>query len=375
MSTKHEPLLFTPGPLTTSRTVKQSMLRDVGSRDAGFIEVIAEIRQRLLRLAATSQADGYEAVLLQGSGTYAVESVISSIVPPGKKLLVAVNGAYGERMLQIAARHGIATVAVRFHEYEPVDSDAVAEALERDASIAMVAVVHCETTSGVLNPIEAIGEVVRPHTARFFVDSMSAFGALPVSVGAAAIDFLAASSNKCIEGVPGFAFVICRREALEAGRGCARTVSLDLLAQWEGLEANGQFRFTPPTHALLAFRQALDELEAEGGVAGRGERYRRCHRRLVDGMKHLGFRTYLPPELQAPIITSFRFPVDASFRFDEFYDRLRRRGFVIYPGKVSQADCFRIGNIGGLRENDFDALLAAIEAVLREMRVTMSQDS
>jgi 2-aminoethylphosphonate-pyruvate transaminase len=359
--------LFTPGPLTTSRTVKQALLRDLGSRDAEFIELVARIRNRLLDLAEVSQAAGYECVLMQGSGTFVVEAVISSIMPRHGKLLVIINGAYGERIVAIAKRHGIETTTVRAEENALPDVAAVDRILAADPEIRMTAAVHCETTSGILNPIQEIGDAVHRHGGTYFVDSMSAFGAVPVNIPACHIDFLVSSANKCIEGVPGFGFAICRRAALLATEGSARTVSLDLLAQWQGLERDGQFRFTPPTHVLLAFHQALDELEAEGGVAGRGERYRANHEILLRGMRDLGFEEYVPRPLQGHIITSFRYPNDPRFEFEEFYHRLSEKGFVIYPGKVTGADCFRIGTIGRIFPCDITALLAAIREVCISM--------
>ncbi len=361
--------LFTPGPLTTSRTVKQSMLRDLGSRDAEFIDTVRRVRESLLRVAGVSRDAGWEAVLMQGSGTFGIEAVISSVVPRDGKLLVVINGAYGERIARIASVHGIETVALRCAEDTTPRRADVEAALRKNDGVTDVAIVHCETTTGILNPVESIGEAVREHGVTYHVDSMSAFGALPLDLDAAGVDYLVSSANKCIEGVPGFSFVICRRQALLASEGRARTLSLDLLAQWRGLEANGQFRFTPPTHAILAFERALAELEAEGGVAARGARYAANQRCLVGGMRALGFREYLAPELQGPIITSFRYPEDPRFDFEDFYARLNERGFVIYPGKVSDADCFRIGSIGRLFESDVRALLAAIGATLADMGV------
>ena len=365
--TPGDKLLFTPGPLTTSATVKQAMLCDLGSRDGEFLAAIRDVRHGLLQLAGVSQELGYETVPLQGSGTYAIEAVISSAIPTTGKLLVAANGAYGERMAKIAEVHGIAVEVLRFPEASPVETCAIDECLRGDAAITHVAIVHCETTSGVMNPIAQVGEVVAAAGRGYIVDSMSAFGAVPLDVRECRADFLVSSANKCIEGVPGFAFAICRREALASCRGQARSLTLDLEAQWRGLEANGQFRFTPPTHALLAFRQALIELEEEGGVEGRAERYGQNHACLREGMARLGFQEFVPAEHQGPIITSFLYPQDAGFEFERFYDGLNRRGFVIYPGKVTDADCFRIGNIGRLFLSDMEALLTAIAETMEEM--------
>ncbi len=363
--------LFTPGPLTTSLTVKLAMARDLGSRDGEFIGIVRQIRQELLELAGVSQRDGYEAVLMQGSGTFGVEAVVSSVIPANGKLLVCINGAYGERIEKMAQIHRIPTVVVRTAEDELIDPAAVDRALLADPAVTDVAIVHCETTSGVINPIEAVGKVVRRHGKTYFVDSMSAFGAIEFDFRAAEIDYLVSSANKCIEGVPGFSFGICRRSALESTAGRARTLSLDLLAQWKGLESGGQFRFTPPVQSILAFHQALAELKAEGGVAARGARYRANHDCLLDGMNALGFEEYLPRHLQGPIITSFRYPAHPNFNFDEFYSRLNDQGFVIYPGKVSNADCFRIGHVGRLFPSDTRALLHAINDTLIAMGIEL----
>ncbi len=375
ITTSRDKPLFTPGPLTTSRTVKQAMLRDLGSRDTEFIDTIRRVRERLLAAAGVSQDKGYESVLMQGSGTFTVESVICSTISPKGKLLAIVNGAYGDRIISIAERHGIDTVVVCSLENELPNLDEVEQTLSADPSIEMVVVVHCETTSGIINPIEEIGLLANRFGKRYFVDSMSAFGAVPFDFEACKIDYLVSSANKCIEGVPGFGFCICRREALESTEGWARTLSLDLLAQWRGLENNGQFRFTPPTHTILAFDQALTELEAEGGVRGREKRYRSNYKTLVQGMREMGFVEFVPEDLQGIIITSFRYPEDNAFDFVNFYERLSENGFVIYPGKVTGADCFRIGNIGRIFPSDVKALLHSVRDTLNEMGVNILVES
>jgi 2-aminoethylphosphonate-pyruvate transaminase len=346
------------------------MLHDAGSRDPGFITLVRDIRGQLLHLGGVSREAGYEAVLMQGSGTFGVESVISSVVPRNGKLLAIVNGAYGERIVAMAARHGIPTTVLRQAEDQLPSVNSIEAALHADAQVTHVAAVHCETTTGILNPIEAIAKIVKRHNREFIVDAMSSFGAIPLSLADGRVDYLISSANKCLEGVPGFAFVLARREALLATEGRARTLSLDLLAQWKGLEKDGQFRFTPPTHALLAFVQALKELAEEGGIAGRGARYRANHAALLKGMTALGFRPYLPSEVQSFIITTFHYPAEPKFVFEQFYQLLFSKGFVIYPGKLTRLDCFRIGNIGRLHLDDIHALLTAIDAVLRDMGIT-----
>jgi 2-aminoethylphosphonate-pyruvate transaminase len=364
-------VLFTPGPLTTSRAVKEAMLRDLGSRDFEFIETVRDIRRRLVAMTGRA-SELYEAILMQGSGTFSIEAVFASCVPPEGKVLVVVNGAYGRRMAAICERLRIACFPLEFAENELADPAKAERVLEDDPRIGFLAIVHCETTTGIINPIERIGRIAAHHRLTYFVDAMSSFGAIPIDLAACHIDYLVSSANKCIEGVPGFAFAIARRDSLLSTSGYARSLSLDLLAQWQGLEKDGQFRFTPPTHALLAFRQALLELEQEGGVEGRAARYRHNYQTLVDGMRALGFEEYLPRERQGYIITSFRYPNHPNFSFDHFYKTLNDKGFVIYPGKVSNADCFRIGNIGRISERDVRNLLAAIQDTLREMRIELA---
>jgi len=369
--TGRDKLLFTPGPLTTSKTVKEAMLHDLGSRDRSFIELVRRIRHRLLQIGGVDDGS-YEAVLMQGSGTFAVESVISSIIPRDGRLLVAVNGAYGRRMAQIAKRLEIDTETIVSPEVRPIVADQIEAKLARDSAITHVGTIHCETTTGILNAVQEIGPLVRKFGRALIVDAMSSFAGVPIDVSGWGIDFLISSANKCIQGVPGFAFVLARRELLLEAAGRARSLSLDVVSQWEGLEKDGQFRFTPPTHALLAFWQALEELEAEGGTSGRARRYAENAKILVEGMEKLGFEPFLEPEHRSNIITSFRYLRHSNFDFKEFYQRLSDKGFVIYPGKLTDADSFRIGTIGHIFPNDIRALLFAIRKSLEEMQVSPS---
>jgi 2-aminoethylphosphonate-pyruvate transaminase len=221
----------------------------------------------------------------------------------------------------------------------------------------------------VLNPLEEIAAVTARHRRRLLIDAMSAFGALPLDARRVRFDAVVASANKCLEGVPGVGFAIIRREALEEARGQAPSLSLDLHDQWSAMEKTGQWRFTPPTHVIAALDRALDQHAAEGGVAGRGARYRRNCAVLVEGLRALGFVTLLPDRLQAPIIVTVRMPADPKFEFETFYERLGRRGYVIYPGKLTVADSFRIGCIGALGEAEMRGVLAAIREVMGELGV------
>ncbi len=367
LSVARDSLLFTPGPLTTSLDVKQAMLHDAGSWHFEFNARVAWIREQLLRVAGLSRSAGWEVVLLQGSGTFGVEAVFATGVPPNGKVAVLANGAYGERAAQMLVHAKIAHAVLRTPEDQPTDPAALDELLTRDPAITHVCAVHCETTSGILNPITEIGQIVRRHGRIFIVDAMSSFAGMPIDFEGAGIDYLVSSANKCVEGVPGFCFVFCRRARLLACEGWARSLSLDLLAQLKGFEKNGQFRYTPPTHALLAFARALVELEEEGGVAARAARYRRNHETLLAGLRTLGIHPYLPPAIQSHIITAFPFPAAPGFSFDAFYRKLSDRGFIIYPGKLTKADTFRIGTIGRLFPTDLEQLVHAIHQILLEM--------
>ena len=367
MENRDEPLLLTPGPLTTSPTTKAAMQRDWGSRNTDFIALNARIRERLTALAGAQ--DSHVCVPVQGSGTFAVEATVGTLLPRDGKMLVMVNGAYGQRIAKICRIIGRACETIETAEDVPNDPQALDTALSADPTISHVAVIHCETTTGILNPVEAMAEVVARHGRAFLIDAMSAFGAIPLDAGKVRFDALMASSNKCIEGVPGMGYAIVRREVIEAAAGNAHSLTLDLHDQWQAMEGNGQWRFTPPTHVLAAFDQALSEHQAEGGVAGRGARYEANRRVLVEGMRAFGFETLLPDELQAPIIVTFHTPADPNFDFVRFYDHLSRSGYVIYPGKLTVAETFRIGCIGQVYEDDIKGALVAVGQALDDMGV------
>ena len=336
-------LLLTPGPLTTSKAVKEAMLHDWGSRDAVFLAANKDVLRRIAELA--ERADTHVTVPVQGSGTFAVEAMITSFVPKAGKILICINGAYGVRAKRIAEIAGRAVATLEFPEDKPIDPAALDALLAKDKAITHVFMVQCETTSGVLNPIDALAEIVAKHGRRTLIDAMSAFGALPLAK-TCKYDALAASSNKNLEGVPGLGYVICEKGALAATKGNATTLVLDLHDQWQGFEKTGQWRFTPPIHIIMSLAKALDEHAAEGGVAGRGRRYAGNCKILIEGLRKMGFETLLPDAVQAPIIVTVRMPADPKFKFQAFYDRLKDNGYVIYPGKLTVADSFRIGCIG-----------------------------
>ena len=358
-------LLLTPGPLTTTRTVREAMMHEFSTWDVDYNRIVQSIRERLVGLATCDSANlgTYTATLMPGSGTFVVESVIGSVIPPNGRLLVLNNGAYGARITTISRMLGLDTVELHQAEIESTDLGQVEQILANDPGITHVAMVHCETTTGMLNPVEEIGRIVKRHNRIYIVDAMSSFGGMPMDLVTMEADFLISSANKCIQGVPGFGFVIARQAILESCAGRARSLSLDLYDQWHEMETkNGKWRFTSPTHTVRAFVQALQELHEEGGVAARFARYSENHRVLVDGMDKLGFRCLLPAAHQSPIITSFINPDHPDYNFKRFYDALKAHGFVIYPGKVSIADTFRIGHIGDVHPGDMRRLLVAIEA-------------
>ena len=355
-------ILLTPGPLSTSKGVRAALLRDWCTWDADYNETIVQnIRRRLIALA-TRDVDHYTVVLIQGSGSFAVEACLGTAVPKDGKLLILTNGAYGDRMAEMAQVLGIEHTKVDFGEMTAPTANDLEKILQGDPTLTHVAFVHCETTTGMLNPLEELAEVVKRFDKTLIVDAMSSFGGIPMDIGQLGIDFLISSSNKCIQGVPGFGFVIAKRDVLEACDGNAHSLCLDLVGQWKEMDKSGKWRYTSPTHVVRAFFQALDELEQEGGIEARYARYKENHRILVDGMRALGFETLLSDDKQAPIITSFLYP-SKGFEFKPFYEAVKSKGFVLYPGKISQADTFRIGNIGEVYPQDMNRLIEAIRSV------------
>lgn len=354
-------ILLTPGPLTTTDTVKEAMMIDSCTWDDEYNQLVQHIRQKLICLA-TQSTDKYSTVLMQGSGTFSVESVIGTAIPKNGKLLVVTNGVYGERIATIASKLMIDTVVLNSGEVSTPDLHLLNKKLEEDKDITHVAVVHCETTTGILNPLENISNIVKNHNKTFILDAMSSFGGIEMDIDKLHVDYLISSANKCIQGVPGFGFIIAKKDQLEKCKNNARSLSLDLYEQWKVMENhNGKWRFTSPTHVVHAFYQALKELEEEGGIKARAKRYRENQKILVNGMKDLKFKPLLPDNCQSPIITSFYYPDYQAFDFHLFYNKMKEKGFVIYPGKVTQQQTFRIGNIGDVNATDMRHLLTSIK--------------
>ena len=355
------PLLLTPGPLTTDPRVRAVMGRDWGSRDGDFIALTGELRARLLAVAGGQGS--HVAVPIQGAGTYVLEAAAATLVRPTDRLLVLVNGAYGRRMAAIARRLGRPVETLDWAEDAAVDPAAVEARLRAEPAITHVALVQVETTTGLLNPVEAVAEVVARAGRRLILDAMAGFGAVPIDLRATKIDAVLASSNKCLEGTPGLSFALVREDVLAGCEGVSPSLSLDLHDQWRGFEANGQWRFTPPVQVVAACVEALRLLEAEGGPAARLARYEANLRVMVDGLTAQGFPLYLPRALQAPVIATFRPAPDRLFDFDALYDGLHRRGFVIYPGKLTAEPSFRIGCIGAVTPDDMRRLVEAVAEV------------
>ena len=363
-----EPYLLTPGPLTTAYEVKEAMLKDWGSWDEDFRDLTKKLRKNLLSLLGPRK-NLYDCVPIQGSGTFAVESMLGTFIPKDGKLLVLANGAYGLRAAQTMDYLNRDYHLLDKGDYLPPRGSEVADILENDKAITHVLVIHCETSSGILNPLEEIGAVVKSAGRKLLIDSMSAFGAVPVDPEKIDFEAMVSSANKCIEGVPGFGFVFAKLSALEAAKGNCHSLSLDVEAQWSAMEKTGQWRFTPPTHVVAAFLTALEIHEEEGGVAGRGARYTNNRDVMVSGMRDLGFETLLDERWLSPIIVTFFCPADRAFEFTKFYDLMKSEGYIIYPGKLTVVDSFRIGCIGRMDAHVMKGVVFAAKKALETMGV------
>ncbi len=363
-----EPILLTPGPLTTSSATKLAMVRDWGSRDTGFIQLNRRVREMLLDVV--NARDTHVCVPLQGSGTFAVEAMLGTMVPKNGHVLVPLNGAYCKRIQRILAILGRRVTAIEYEEREPARAADIDAALKKDPSITHVVLVHCETSTGVLNPLADIAATVSSHKKSLLVDAMSSFAAVPIE---GAFDALVAASGKCLEGPPGMGFALMRKSVLEKCAGNAHSLVLDLHDQWVNMEKTAQWRFTPPTVIVAALHAALEQFVAEGGVAARGARYRRNCEVLIDGMTRLGFKLFLDARHQAPVIVTFHAPSDSNYDFQRFYDRVREKGFVLYPGKLTQIDTLRVGCIGAIDEHAIRAAVHAIADTVAEQNIRLHE--
>ncbi|WP_459707995.1 2-aminoethylphosphonate--pyruvate transaminase [Paraburkholderia sp. 2C] len=363
----NDPILLTPGPLTTSPTTREAMLRDWGSWDAAFNRITQSVCHDLVDIVHGN--DDYVCVPLQGSGTFAVEAALGTLVPRDGCVLVPNNGAYCARIVRILQRLSIACIELPLREDEPVTVAALEQAFAREPRITHVAQVHLETSAGLLNPLDEIAALCKRRGKSLIVDAMSSFGALAIDLRAGGIDALVSASGKCLEGVPGMGFVIVKRNLLDASEGRSPSLALDLYDQYAYMKKTTQWRFTPPTHVVAALRRALDTFFAEGGQRARGARYARNCATLIDGMHALGFRTFLRADAQAPVIVTFHAPRDARWDFAAFYAAVRDAGYVLYPGKLTQVDTFRVGCIGAIDVNEMHNAVAAIGRTLERLGI------
>ena len=363
-----DPILLTPGPLTTTLQTKRAQLRDYGSRDIAFIDMTANLIAQLNDIV--HGGDDHACVLMQGSGTFAVEAALGTLIPRNGHALVCINGEYGKRIARICEIIGRQHKILQTAEDQPTTPGMVDAALAADPSLTHVSIVHCETSTGILNPLAEIAAVVARHQRGLFIDAMSSFGALDIDARHIRFDGLAAASGKCLESVPGLGFAILRKAALEQCKGNCHSLALDLYDQWQAYQRTRQWRFTPPTTVVAALAEALVQFQVEGGVAGRGARYRNNCETLIAGMEKLGFVSFLPRAIQAPIITTWHAPADPQYNFNVFYDKVRERGFTLYPGKLTQVETFRVGCIGAIGEPEMRQAVAAIAAIVGEMGIT-----
>jgi 2-aminoethylphosphonate-pyruvate transaminase len=363
-----DPILLTPGPLTTSLPTKAAMLRDWGSWDASFNAVTARLREKLC--AVIHAKDTHVCVPMQGSGTFSVEAAINTLVPRDGHLLVLINGAYGKRMARLTQMMGRKFSMFETADDVPTTAQDVNRLLTQDPSITHVGLIHCETSTGILNPLPEIADVVARHGRRLIVDAMSSYGALPIDARTTPFDALVAASGKCVEGPPGMGFVFVKKGVLENCAGNSSSLALDLNDQWAYMEKTTQWRFTPPTHVVVALDAAMDQYAAEGGQPARYARYAANCATLVKGMTALGFSVFLAPAIQAPIILTFHAPPDPKYNFADFYDRVRDKGFILYPGKLTQVETFRVGCIGAIGPDEMRHAVNAVRDTLAEMGVT-----
>jgi len=362
----NDPYLLTPGPLTTSLRTRQAMLRDWGSWDVDFNTITGRIRARLLDIVNGGAT--HECVPLQGSGTFSVEAAIGTLVPRNGHVLVPQNGAYCQRIARICRVLGRRLSTIDYAEDCQVAPADIDRALSADPSITHVAVVHCETSTGILNPLAEIAAVVAAHGKGLIVDAMSSFGALEIDSRRVPFDAVVAASGKCLEGPPGMGFVIVRRAVLERCEGNSHSLAMDLYDQWVYMQKTTQWRYTPPTHVVAAFDAAIAQYLEEGGLAARGARYADNCRTLIAGLARLGLRSFLPAAIQAPIIVTFHAPDNPHYTFKSFYDAVKARGYILYPGKLTSVETFRVGCMGQLGERGMVGAIEAVGAVLAQLR-------
>ncbi|MDQ6882387.1 MAG: 2-aminoethylphosphonate--pyruvate transaminase [Pseudomonadota bacterium] len=364
-------ILLTPGPLTTTLRTRLAMLRDWGSWDSDFNQVTAQVRASLLKIIRAEES--HVVVSLQGSGTFSVEAAVATLVPRDGHVVVLDNGAYCKRAARLTTMMGRRCSVVAFDEALPVSAQAVDDTLTTDPSVTHIVLIHCETGAGVWNPLHEIAEVCARHGKGLIVDAMSSFAALPIDARKTRFDALIAASGKCLEGVPGMGFVFIRKALLASCAGRSQSLAMDLHDQYIYMERTGQWRFTPPTHVVVALAEAIHQFEEEGGQPARLARYTRNYQTLIHGMARLGFMPYLDPAVQAPIIVTFHAPGDARYEFKAFYAAARARGFLLYPGKLTQVETFRVGCIGAIDSNVIEQAVHAVALALEDLGIASGE--
>ncbi len=368
MNTAHrDAILLTPGPLTTTLRTKMAMLRDWGSWDSDFIAVTARVRKGLIDIIGGQ--DTHVVVPLQGSGTFSVEAAVATVVPRDGHVLVLDNGAYCKRAAKLSSLMGRKTTVLAFDEAQAVSPDVLQARLQADASITHVVMIHCETGAGVHNPLPAVAEVCERQGRGLIVDAMSSFAALEIDARRVRFDALIAASGKCLEGVPGMGFVFLRKEIVDHCAGHSQSLAMDLHDQYVYMEKTGQWRFTPPTHVLVALDEAIAQFQEEGGQPARLARYVGNYQTLIKGMAALGFKPFLDPAVQAPIIVTFHAPADPRYDFRRFYEAAKRRGFILYPGKLTQIETFRVGCIGAIGSVEMEQAVHAVRLALDDLGI------
>lgn len=356
-------ILLNPGPATTTDTVKQAMIvEDICPREKDFGDLLDSIKHDLVKVVHGDPE--YVAALFTASGTGGLEAAITSAVPKGKKLLVVDNGAYGARMANIAMTYNIEVITYKLPYGDYPDAQHIEKLLQKDKDISHLAIVHHETTTGMLNPVEEVCKIARQNNVEVIVDCMSSYAGIPIDIKKWDAGYLISSSNKCIQGMPGMVFVIFKKALLPELQKQKRSFYFDLYSQYSGFEKTGQMQFTPPVQVAYALRQAIDEYFAEGEM-NRWNRYQENWNTLYDGLARLGLQFLLPDEYQSKILLAIKEPEHPQYDFNAMHDFLYARGFTIYPGKGAKEATFRLSVLGDLSKNDIQAFLKELEHYLK----------
>ncbi|MDX1638973.1 MAG: 2-aminoethylphosphonate--pyruvate transaminase [Balneolaceae bacterium] len=353
-------ILLNPGPATTARSVKEALVvNDICPREEEFGTVLTDISEGLLKIGNGSEQ--YQACLFAASGTGAVEAMLTSALGADEKVLIITNGAYGIRMEKIcdAFSRDFETIC-RFGEYPQVDR--LRQKLQEE-DFTHLAAVHHETSTGMMNPLEEISHLCREFGVKLIVDAMSSFGAYPIDLDRSGISYLAASSNKCIHGMPGLSFVIFHTDCVDEIEKNNGNFYFDMYRQWSYLKQKGQLRFTPPVQVCYSFREAIKDT-LEETVENRWQRYRQNWQVLYDGIRQLGFRFYLPMEQQSHILMAVALDGVLHRGFDHFHDYLYGKNITVYPGVIPETDTFRMAVIGDLYPRDLHYVVEQIEQYL-----------